>query len=412
MSMETGTLRLPKKIHFGYGAREQLPQAISELGKRVFVVADPFISTTPLFAEVIAGLKQNGLTLNIYSDILPELPADSLATAAEAASQFDPDVILAYGGGSSLDAAKLVALLVRHGGPLSRFYGENAVPGPVLPIVAVPTTAGTGSEVTPVAVVSDPGREMKVGISSPFLIPEIAIVDPELTLGAPATVTAYSGIDALVHAIESMTARRIDPSWDQHLPVFCGENLLATNLSLEATTRIGRSLSRAVASPDNREARFDVAYGSLLAGMAFGSAGTHLSHALQYPIGALTKTPHGLGTGLMLPYVLQACLPAIPDRLAAIGTALGCHGGEGSPLSLAESAIDALFNLCSAIGLPRSLKEIGIGRDQLPSIAELAMQSKRLVSIAPITTDNELLRQILEAAYSGDRSAMSNSPTH
>jgi alcohol dehydrogenase len=401
-SAHTGTLRLPTRVHFGYGARAQLPELLALNGRRVLAIVDPFLTGTEIFLQLLADLDAAGLEVEVTSDIQPELPVASLDAAAVRARDFGPDVILAVGGGSALDAAKLVALLAKHGGPLSRYYGENAVPGPVVPIVAVPTTAGTGSEVTPVAVVSDPERELKVGISSPYLIPVAAVVDPEFTLGAPATVTAFSGIDALVHAIESYTARPLDIPWHGTLPVFTGRNAFADLVALQAVEKLGAWLPVAVNEPQNRQARHEVAFASLLGGMAFGPTGTHLSHALQYPIGALTKTPHGLGTGLMLPYVLEACLadPEAEERIAAIGVALG-----STSTSIADQARDAVavvVRINRAIGVPASLADIGLDADDLPRVAELALGSARLIGISPIDVTQASLLGILERAHAGD----------
>lgn len=406
---DTGTLRLPSRIHFGYGVRRQLPVILAEHGRKVFAVVDPFLAGTPEFVLLLDELGAAGLTVEVHTEVLPELPVDSLTASGAVAAGFLPDVVLAYGGGSALDAAKLIALLVAHGGPLSAYYGENRVPGPVLPIVAVPTTAGTGSEVTPVAVISDPDQEMKIGISSPHLIPVAAVVDPELTLGAPPSVTAFAGIDALVHALESYTAAELPVDWSATLPVFTGHNLFSGHLALEAVRRIAPHLARAVADGGDREARAQVAYGSLLAGMSFGPSGTHLSHALQYPIGAITKTPHGLGTGLMIPYVLQACVSVIPHKLAAIDSALG--GSEYDPWVAAQDAVDRVAELCRTIGIPVGLSGIGVEADDLPRIAELALRSKRLVDISPIGSDPQTLLTILEAAHAGDRNLITAPPT-
>lgn len=401
-SAPTGTLRLPPRVHFGYGARAQLPELLALHGGRVLAIIDPFLTGTPILDGVLGDLAAAGLEVEVYSDIQPELPVASLDAAAEHARTFEPDVILAVGGGSALDAAKLVALLLAHGGPLSRYYGENAVPGPVLPLVAVPTTAGTGSEVTPVAVISDPDRALKVGISSPHLIPVAAVVDPEFTLGAPASVTAFSGIDALVHAVESYTARPLDTPWAGTMPVFTGRNAFTDVLALQAAQKLGTWLPVAVADPGHREARQEVAFGSLLAGMSFGPAGTHLSHALQYPIGAMTKTPHGLGTGLMLPYVLDACRadPGAEERIAAIGVALGSTAPTRA--ERAADAIAAIVRINREIGVPASLADIGLTADQLPGIAELAFGSARLVAISPITVTAASLLSILESAHAGE----------
>jgi alcohol dehydrogenase len=337
------------------------------------------------------------------TDVPAELPVDAVTASAERVREFGPDVIVGVGGGSALDAAKLVALLIAHPGPASAYYGENQVPGPVIPLIAVPTTAGTGSEVTPVAVVSDATREVKVGISSPRLIPAVAVVDPELTVGAPASVTAHAGIDAFVHAVESFTASALEVGDEAELPVFVGRNILTDSLSLEAAALIFRALPRALENPGDREAREDMARASLLAGMAFGSAGTHLSHAIQYPVGALTHTPHGLGTGTLLPYVLQACLPAIPERLARLGTALGCPA-DGDVRERAQAAVDAVAGLCERIGLPRSLAELGGDvRAERDRIIRLSLQARRLVGIAPVPADEAIVGAIVDAALAGDR---------
>ena len=252
------------------------------------------------------------------------------------------------------------------------------------------------------AVVADASRALKVGISSPYLVPIAAIVDPELTIAAPSTVTAYAGIDALVHAVESYTARPIGLDWGtDDVPVFVGRNVLTESLSLEAVRLIGSSLETAVTTPTDVAAREAMARGSLFAGMAFGATGTHLSHALQYPIGALTHTPHGLGTGLMLPYVLAACSDAAPDRISQVGVALGVGSEPGA-------AIDKVISINAAIGIPTSLKEIGIARDQIAQIAELGLASKRLITIAPVQADVSFVARILEAAWAGDLSLLTD----
>lgn len=391
-----GLLRLPDRIAFGAGAVLSVPDVAGRLGRRAFICCDPFLVRSPAFRQLVARLSAAGLTTEVWTDVVPELPIDSIERTAATARGFDPDLIVGFGGGSSLDLAKLVALLLTHEGPLPRFYGENAVPGPVLPVIAVPTTAGTGSEITPVAVVSDPERELKVGVSSPELIPRHAVVDPELTVGAPATVSAFAGIDALVHAIEALTARSQPAAWDAELPVFVGRNRLTSLLAREAACLVIGNLAAVVRRPDDLDARAAMSLGSLLAGMAFGSAGTHLSHAIQYPVGALTKTPHGLGTGLMLPHVLRGCLPEIGADLTSLGVDLGLgdRAGPGQVIAMIE-------DLNSTIGVPATLAEIGVTIDQLPRITELAGTITRLANNAVVPSDR--IEQIVRAAWSGDR---------
>lgn len=394
-----GVLRLPQTISFGYGVRDSLTSVVRGYGTRAFVVVDPFLAGSEEFRSAMASFAAAGVETLTHDSVEPELPVGSLQDDAETARGFAPHAIVAWGGGSAIDAAKAIALLVAHGGALADYYGENQVPGPILPLIVVPTTAGTGSEVTPVAVLTDAERELKVGISSPELVPAVAIVDPELTLGVPERVTAYSGIDALVHAIESYTAGALGSGADALTPVFIGRNALTEPLSLEAARLIGSSIETAVAEPGNREAREAMARGSLLAGMAFGSTGTHLSHAIQYPLGALTHTPHGLGTGLMLPYVLEACAAAVPERLARIGEALGV---EATP----EAAIERVVEILAGIGIPTSLSEIGVAENDIERIAELTLASARLTAIAPIPVDLDQITRILRAAYAGDRTLL------
>lgn len=390
-----GLLRLPNRIAFGFGAVRAVPEIAARYGRRAFVCCDPHLEDTRGFSRLLEGLTATGIHVEVWTKIIPELPVDSIEAAVARAGR--PDVVIGFGGGSSLDLAKLVALLASHGGPLGQYYGENGVPGPVLPVIAVPTTAGTGSEVTPVAVVSDPGRELKVGVSSPELVPRHAVVDPELTVGAPATVTAHAGIDALVHAIEALTARTEPVAWGTELPVFVGRNRLSSLLAREAVRLIIANLAVAVRCPDDHAAREAMAYGSLLAGMAFGSAGTHLSHAIQYPVGALTKTPHGLGTGLLLPYVLRGCLPEIGPDLALLAADLDLLGDDDA----GTRVITLIEDLKGEIGIPATLAELGVTETDLPKITELAGTITRLANNSVVRPSPERIGQIVRAAWSG-----------
>ncbi len=391
-----GVLRLPGQINFGTGGVASLAPEVAAIGERALVCVDPFIATTPAFIAAVDALRRAGVHVAVDADIAPELPVERVHDAAERARAAAPDVVVGFGGGSALDQAKLVALLLTHGGPLSRYYGENKVPGPVLPLVAVPTTAGTGSEVTPVAVVSDPDRELKVGVSSRHLVPRAAIVDPALTLGAPPSVTAHAGIDAFVHAVEAYTAGTRPPAWAAQLPIFVGRNRLSSLLALEAIGLIAANLRTAVADPHDEPSHTAMAYGSLLAGMAFGSAGTHFSHALQYPVGALSRTPHGLGTGMLLPHVLAACRSATAAELADIGSAMGVVAGDpGEP---ADAALAGVRSLVTDIGIPAGLADIGVPESSIPRVAELALGVARLAGNGPVPATQERFEQILTAA--------------
>lgn len=394
---EFGVLRLPDQVTFGAGSLASLPAEVAALGRRALICADPFIAGTDRFGAAVDALRERGVHVLVDTGAAPELPVAGVQQAAARARAQHPDVVVGVGGGSALDLAKLVALLLRHPAPLSSFYGENKVPGPVTPLVAVPTTAGTGSEVTPVAVVTDPARELKVGISSRFLVPRVAIVDPDLTLGAPSSVAAFAGIDAFVHAVEAFTAARRAPDWLATQPIFVGRNDLSSLLALEAVRVIAGALRTAVDDPDDVPSHTAMSYGSMIAGMAFGSAGTHFSHALQYPVGALTHTPHGLGTGMLLPHVLRICSYATARELALIGAAMGVDvTAAQDPV---EATLEAVSALVHDVGVPVGLAEIGLTAHDLDRVATLALGAARLADNGPVPASQETFRRILDSAF-------------
>jgi alcohol dehydrogenase len=396
---DIGLLRSPREVLFGVGVRLALPRIIRAYGASVFICTDPVIVQTPGFQQTLRDLQAADLHCTVWSVTEPELPLAAVYQAIAAARSANPEVLLGFGGGSAIDLAKLVAVGLASELPLSAHYGENLVPAGLVPIVAVPTTAGTGSEVTPVAVLADPDRALKVGISSPELIPATAVVDPELTISCPAKVTAFSGIDALTHAIESYSAQPRNLDLAGPLPVFIGSNRISAALGLEAAAAIAPALGAAVDNPGNIEARTSMSYGSLIAGLAFGVGGTHLSHALQYPIGQATHTPHGLGVGLLLPYVMEACLPSARQAFTELGQAMGVGGDQ--PDEAAEATIRWVVDLRRQIGIPHTLADIGLHAEDLPRIAELAGGVSRLVANTPAGDPQALLEPVLRNALNG-----------
>jgi alcohol dehydrogenase len=297
----------------------------------------------------------SSLEVHVYDAVEPDVPYENVIRCVEHARGFGPDLVIGIGGGSCLDMAKCASLILSHGGELRDYYGEFKVPGPALPVIAVPTTAGTGSEVTPVAVISDSSRTLKVGISSPHLIPAAAICDPDLTISCPKYLTAIAGADALTHAIEAYTAVRRDGEAElaqQH--VFVGKNALSDHFALLAIRLLRRSLERAHLDSSNEAARADVMMGAMTAGCAFGTTGTAAAYAVQYPIGALTGTPHGLGMATMLPYVMVYNRPDAQDEFAGIADTLGLASADHSDEDKANATIGEITRLFSAIGIERA----------------------------------------------------------
>lgn len=408
MSM-LGVLRGPQQVLFGAGQRHALGTIAAALGSRALVCTDARFGSTREFDELINLLGAAGVRVTTFAEVLPDVPVHQVKECAEMAADFDPEVVIGMGGGSCLDLAKAVAVLLAHGGQPSDYYGELRVPGPVVPVLALPTTAGTGSEVTPVAVLTDPERVSKVGISSPHLIPHTAICDPELTLGCPPALTASAGADALSHVIEAFTAIRRPVSAELATErVFVGKNELTDTFSLLGVRLIASSLHRAWSTPDDMGAREAMMLGATAGGFALGTAGTAAAHAIQYPVGALTHTPHGIGVGVLLPYVMEFNRPVRIPELALIALAMGASPAA-SPEDLADEAIDRVAALLASVGVPATLAELGLPADQQRWTAEQALGAERLVANNPRRLDVEALEHIVRAAHAGDRAALRES---
>lgn len=402
-----GALRTPRNLVFGAGQRASLPAYAKALGSRALVVTDERLAADPIFTAMVDGLKGAGLVVTVYTGTIAELPASSIAGGFEMGRSCGADVIIGIGGGSCIDAAKVIALLLSHGGKPSDYYGEFKVPGAVLPLIAVPTTAGTGSEVTPVAVISDPDRAVKVGIASPHLIAHTAICDPELTYTCPPALTATSGADALTHAIEAFTTARREPTGTVvHEHVFLGKNVLIDHYALLAIRHISASLKPAYDNGNDIVARAQLMLGATLAGLAFGTAGTAAAHAVQYPVGALTHTPHGTGVAVMMPYVMEYNLSHAAPEMAEIADAMGLYTEGLSEGGKASAAIDAVADLFASVGIPKTIRDLGMTEDKLTWTAEQALGAVRLVKNNPRPLDSQSMALLVNAAYRGDRAIL------
>jgi alcohol dehydrogenase class IV len=382
------------EILFGNGAVAQTGAEAAFRGlKRALIVTDGRLRDAGVLDPVTRSLDAAGIAHETFTGGVPE-PSDVVVDAAgAAAAAFKPDLIIGLGGGSNMDIAKVAAALATHGGRCADYFGENKIPGRCVPVFAIPTTAGTGSEVTAVAVVEDSARNLKLAVASPFARPALAIADPQLTLSCPPRVTAESGMDALVHAVEAMTVVPFD-ALDVPLGTrqqFSGQNPLTDALAERAIRLIGQHLRTAVYQPKNLAAREGMLLAALLAGMAFSSAGLSSVHALQYPVAAVTHTTHGLGTGLLLPYVVEFLLPSNPAAFASIA---GWLGDEPR----AERCAPAIQRLKADIGMPMHLRDIGVSESHIPAMAEQAMTYARLVRMSARALSTDALTGILCAA--------------
>ncbi|MFE7560165.1 iron-containing alcohol dehydrogenase [Kitasatospora sp. NPDC057500] len=399
-----GVLRLPRGILVGAGQLRALPHIVRDFGTSVLICTDPRLAASDELRALVTTLEEQGLEVAVFGDTEAELPVPGIMNCVEAVRGRRIDAVIGFGGGSCMDMAKVVAVLLAHGGTPSDYYGEFAVPGPVLPVIAVPTTAGTGSEATAIAVVSDPALGMKTGISSPHIIPAAAVCDPTLTLTCPPALTAATGADAFVHLVESYTAvaRPGTPELARER-VFIGRNPLTDTLAIEGVRLVGRSLVRAYREPGDESARGDMMLAALYGGMALSNAGTAAAHAIQYPVGTLTHTPHGVGVGLLLPYVLRHNFPAIRPQLARIAEALGADVRGLAVEDAARAGVEAVDRILAEIGIPATLAELGVREDDLGLIAERARNSRRLIDNNPVPLGLEGLTAITRAAFAGDR---------
>ena len=371
---------------FGRDCVDQLGDIAGRLkAKRVLVVTDAVLADVGIVERVVAPLTAAGVTVEAFTGCVPEPPVEVIRKAADAAKAFRPDALVGLGGGSNMDAAKLVAVLLAHGGDPTDWVGDSRIPGPVFPLVCVPTTAGTGSEVSAAAVFTDTAKKMKVSTLSQHLRPTFAVVDPLLTVGCPAKVTADSGIDALTHAIEAYTACGqgeflTRPGGET---VYQGKNPLADLMARQCVSLVGKYLRRAVAHGDDLEARDGMALAATLGGLAFSNAGVALVHAMEYPVGGAVHVSHGAGNGLLLPYVMRYNSAVRCKEIACLATDFGVPYSKAEPDLTADATISAIEHLRHEIGVPTRLRDIGVTQDMLPGFAERAFSIKRLMRVNP-----------------------------
>ncbi len=397
----TWTFSSAGQIVFGSGAIERLPDLLHRLQlKRVFLVTDQKLAAVGLVDTVRAAFG-SAATLQVFLGGEPE-PSLRVADAAVAAAcAFQPDGLIGLGGGSNLDLAKITAATLTYGGSPRDYLGEDQVPGPILPLIAVPTTAGTGSEVSSAGVFTDEENRVKAGAMSNYLRPTVALVDPRLTLSCPRKVTTDSGMDALTHAIEAYTA--VDFA-DLPIPagqtsLYQGRHPLGNCLAETAIRLIGENLLTAVNEPQNLPAREAMSLAAMLAGLAFSNVGVALVHALEYPIGAATHCTHGEGNGLLLPHVMRYNLTARQKEFSRIAALLGADVDGLSEQRAAECAIGAVEQLNHALGIRSRLSELGAQRDQLPEFAEKALAISRIIRVNPrVPTVSEIVA-LLNSAY-------------
>ncbi|CAN1564180.1 EutG Alcohol dehydrogenase, class IV [Rhabdaerophilaceae bacterium] len=376
-----------REILNGAGSSLAMAERVSAvLGRRILLVTDPGLTALGLVAPVVAHLEAHGLAVLVFDGVSADPPEADVLAGLDAALAHHATGILGLGGGSPMDVAKAIALLAGSGQPLDDAYGVGKAIGPRLPLALVPTTAGTGSEVTPIAILTTSLAE-KRGIVSPLLLPDVAVLDAELTLGLPPMITAATGIDAMVHAIEAYASA--SPN----------NNPLSRMLAREALRLLSTSIRIACQDGGNRDAREKMLLGSMLAGQAFANSPVAAVHALAYPIGSHFHVPHGLSNALVLPHVLRFNLPAGENAYAQIAADAFPALSRLPPPERAARFADSLAALSRELGLPQRLRDIGIGEADLPLLARDAMKQERLLVNNPRSLDERDALTIYRAAW-------------
>ncbi|MEL6363528.1 MAG: iron-containing alcohol dehydrogenase [Pseudomonadota bacterium] len=386
MSLPDFDFHAPPRTVFRAGAAADLAAILNAVApaRRVLFVTDEGVRSLGLADAALDGLKDAGVAAAVFDAIVADPPERVILDAVEAARAYGADAVVGFGGGSPMDAAKLAAVLAGGDQPLSEMYGVGKVTNKRLPLVLVPTTAGTGSEATPVAVVTT-GETTKAGVSSPALIPDVAVLDPDLTLGLPPAITAATGIDAMVHAIEAYTSA-------------VKKNPVSDALAVSALRLLSGSLLAACRDGSNRDARRAMLLGASLAGQAFANAPVAAVHALAYPLGGVFHIPHGLSNALMLESVMRFNAPECAALYSELEAALD-PSAVGSDGERADRFVARMARLCDEAGVQRRLRDVGVSHNDLPRLAADAMLQTRLLVNNPRPVDESDARALYEQAW-------------
>ena len=378
-------LPIPTDVHFGYGSSQSLPNHVRAAGAcSVFVVTDPGVRASGITDKVTAALAQEALDFTVYDQVTADSGSDLISEAIDRLKSARANIVVGVGGGSALDTAKAVAALATNPGSPLDYVGLHKVRNRPLPLIAVPTTAGTGSEVSLWSVFTDDTRKLKVAIGGVLLYPAVALCDPDLTMDLPPSLTASTGMDALAHAVECYTNKACQP--------------ISAALALAAIELIGTHLRRATLNGRDREARYGMLLASTMAGMAMNPTRLGLAHALAMPLGSWAlKIPHSIAIAVTLPLVMEFNFTAAPERFVDVARALGQRVDRGSTVDMAGCAVSAVSSLARAIGIPTGLSEYGLREEHVNEVVDEAMKSGN-VAVNPRSTTREDLAQILRRA--------------
>ena len=382
----TSSFKIVPEIIFGEGMAEAIgPEARKRRATKALLVLDPGLKPSGIAETLRTSVESAGIETTVFDDVEPEPWTDTVDKAGLVARNNKCDFVIGAGGGSAMDVAKAAAVMATNRGKARTFQGLGKVPKPGLPKMMVPTTAGTGSEVTFTSVLSCKQPRSKAGINSEFLFPEVTVLDPKLTLSLPPAVTASTGMDALTHAIEAYTSQASSPMSD--------------TVALAAVRLIGSSLARAVSNGQDLEARSGMLMGSLLGGIALANAGVGAVHSLAYPMGGTFRIPHGVANGLLLPYVMRFNADAAAEKYSLVARAMGQDLEGLTPVEGALRAVEAVEELSRVTGIHRRISELDIEEKAFTDMADAALKVTRPLENNPRPVSREEAIAIYREAY-------------
>lgn len=377
MPTQVAFVRVPMELAYGVGAVKKTGEYAKEFGKKALVVTDKGVEGAGLLEPVLQSLKEHGIAWEVFDEVEQDPSVETAHACLERFRASGADLIVGVGGGSSLDTAKACGVLATNGGRITDYEGVGKVPKPAAPVIGIPTTAGTGSELTINLVITDRQRQFKFAVIGKNAACRVAIDDPVMTLSMPPGLTASTGLDALTHAIESYTSVTAHP--------------FSEALALEAVSKITGHLRQAVANGRDLEERDQVLQGVVMASIAFSNTRLGNAHAMAHPLGARFRVPHGVANAILLPHVMWFNVPAVPHKFAKLAQAMGERVDGLTLMEAAYKAVEAVQKLSEDVGIPKGIAQMGVTDADIDVLAEDSMKSGNIQANPRVTTKKDIV---------------------
>jgi alcohol dehydrogenase class IV len=378
---------IPTTVESGAGISRNIGKVLASYGaSKVFLVTDQGIRNAGILDSIEQSLQDSGIAFEVFDEVIPNPSEENIMGGLEKLKSYNADHVVAIGGGSSIDTAKGMAIMATNEGTILDYEGVGKIPNPSLPLIVIPTTAGTGSEVTASTIVTNTKTQFKAAVISPYLFPKLALLDAELTLMLPQGITAATGMDALTHAIESYTSKLANP--------------VSRAFAIEAIQMIGANIQKAYFAGNDVTVRENMLVASMLAGAAFSQSRLGNVHAISHTLGGVFNIAHGIANAALLPFVMKYNLPACPEKMSDIARALGEDVDHLPVMEAADQAAEAVIRLNKLMNIPTNIKDLGVTLDVLPKLVEDSMRSGNVLINPRLTTAKDI-KKIIENAYHG-----------